>query len=92
LGRLLVVVGVVIVFIGLFVMWLTPNTYTQIVEVGGETAEATITEIGFDPAGLWLSVLGLGLITVGVGIDAEDIKKELTAIREQIEAIRKEKP
>jgi uncharacterized membrane protein len=65
LRKLLVALGFVVVFIGLFVMGFTPCTYKEIAEFQGSTAEALITHVGFNPYGLWVSMLGLGIIIAG---------------------------
>jgi len=52
-------------------MWLVPSTYIQTVEVAGEKGEAYITELGFNPLGIWISILGLAIVTVGATIQKE---------------------
>lgn len=67
----LVIIGFVLILLGLFVMWLVPSTYIQTVEVAGEKGEAYITELGFNPLGIWISILGLAIVTVGATIQKE---------------------
>jgi len=63
--KALVIPGFVLIVLGVLVLVCCPYTYSETVKTPAGTAIGEITDVGYNPLGLWLSILGLAFVVVG---------------------------